>query len=78
MIHHDNEHHDKRDAEKLKDAGETVGMHSKIDPAGTDPNRYRSVSSGKSHNESGDNEYDKEPKNHTSPNERMINPDRGE
>lgn len=78
MIHSDKEHHDHRDADELKEMGEQKGSHSKIDPSGTDPNRYRSVSSGKSHNESGDGEYDKEPKNHTSSDERMINPDRGE
>ena len=73
MIHSGDQHHDHRDAEELKSMGGQKGLHSNINPSGTDPNRYRSVSSGRSHNENGDDEDDKEPKNHTSPDERMIN-----
>ena len=78
MIHTDGQHNEQRDAEKLKESGEKAGMHSKIDPSGTDPNRYRSVSSGDSEKQSGDDDYNKEPKNHTTTDERLLNPDRGE
>jgi len=78
MILSDKHGDDKSDAEELKRTGEEKGAQSEIDHAGTDPNRYRSVATGDSHTESGDDEYNKKPKNHTSPDERMINPDRGE
>jgi hypothetical protein len=53
----------------------------KKDPAGTDPNRYgyfASADDKKPKDSEGDNDYDKEPKNHTTTKERLINPDRGE
>jgi hypothetical protein len=54
---------------------------SKIDPSGTDPNRYKNISpesvNGKKEDED-DDDYNKEPKNHTTTEERFIEPDRGE
>lgn len=57
--------------EEMKTAGEDKGKHKYADPSGTDPERYESA---------GDDEEEKlpEPKNHTTPEERMINPDRGQ
>lgn len=67
--------------DKAKDnESENANFNSKKDPAGTDPDRYKYISSGI--NEKADDEheedYDKPPKNHTTPEERMLNPDRGE
>jgi hypothetical protein len=54
---------------------------SKIDPAGTDPNRYKNISSKPEEmqdDKEKDDDYNKEPKNHTTTEERLLNPDRGE
>lgn len=78
MIPTDKEHYYHRDAEKLKESGDKAGMSARVDPSGTDPDRYKSVSSSSSGNQSRDEDYNKEPKNHTTTDERLINPDRGE
>ncbi|MBY8962097.1 hypothetical protein KJK34_04955 [Flavobacterium sp. D11R37] len=53
---------------------------SKETPAGTDPDRYKYIESDVSEakDDLHEDDYDKKPKNHTTPEERMINPDRGE
>jgi hypothetical protein len=62
---------DQQKPEELKKAGNDAGSHKYEDPSGTDPERYESA---------GADEEDTlpKPKNHTTPDERMINPDRGE
>jgi hypothetical protein len=49
-------------------------------PAGTDPDRYKYIESDidEAKDDHDADEYDKKPKNHTTTEERMINPDRGE
>jgi hypothetical protein len=69
----DKKHHrlDQQKPEELKSAGEDKGRHKYEDPSGTDPERY----------EGADNDEESKlpkPKNHTTPEERMINPDRGD
>ncbi len=52
----------------------------KKDPAGTDPNRYQYFADGPNEDKDSDTDadYAKEPKNHTTTDERLLNPDRGE
>lgn len=58
-------------SENLKTAGQEKGKRNYEDPSGTDPERYEN---------SGDKSREKlpDPKNHTTPDERMIDPDRGQ
>lgn len=66
-----NQRLDQQKPEELKNAGEDKGRHKYEDPSGTDPERYENA---------GEHEEGKlpKPKNHTTPDERMINPDRGD
>ncbi|HYD90537.1 MAG TPA: hypothetical protein VEA37_03505 [Flavobacterium sp.] len=60
------------------------GIRKDSDHAGTDPDRYKNITTDKTGSDSNqeseddDADYNKQPKNHTTTEERMINPDRGE
>jgi hypothetical protein len=47
------------------------------DPAGTDPDRNSHFSKRKNNEPGHDNSDDKSPKNHTTTEERLLNPERG-
>lgn len=68
---------DKESRDKIK---YTDDGSSKPDAAGTDPNRYKDTftDSSEPKDSGNDNEYNQKPKNHTTTNERLMNPDRGE
>jgi len=68
-------HNAKQEKDVFKGCESNPELCAKIDPSGTDPNRYETVS--QSQVEHNDDNYSKDPKNHTTPSERMLNPDRG-
>ena len=71
---------DSKDLKDVTGKNSSPNVNAKENPDGTDPDRYKYISSGR--DEASDfkdaSDYDKKPKNHTDTDERLLNPKRGE
>jgi len=73
------------DKNKLQPEEGDDGIRKDSGHAGTDPDRYENITAGKTGSDASgaesdddDADYKKKPKNHTTTEERLLNPDRGE